>query len=117
VRRAHWLSWQKLTTKGNCTVYRNDIIKIVRNLNHIDDKIWFQDGHPFLRVLATYPAEGRLENQGSVVSLKMERCKEKMDKGNLLTNLTQCLMMKRGNVGMEEGHSDEVKRKKKRRKD
>jgi hypothetical protein len=47
----------------------------------------------------------------------MERCEEKMDKGNLLTNLTHCLMTKRRNDGMEEGHSDEVKRKKKRRKD
>ncbi|KAF8228038.1 hypothetical protein L208DRAFT_1404424 [Tricholoma matsutake] len=103
-----------LTTK-KWTVYRNDIIKIVRNLNRIDDKIWFKDGHPFLRVLATYPAEGRLENQDSVVSLKMERCKEQMDKENLLTNLTQCLMTKRRNGGMEEGHSDEVTREKKRR--
>lgn len=108
-------SSKELTTE-KWTVYRNDIIEIVRNLNRIDDKIWFQDGHPFLRVLATYPAEGRLENQDSVVSLKMERCKEKMDKGNFLTNL-DTMMKKRRNDGIEEGQSDEVKRKKKRRKD
>jgi hypothetical protein len=39
-----------------------------------------------------------------------------MDKGNLLTNF-DTLITKRRNDGMEEGHSDKVKRKKKHRKD
>jgi hypothetical protein len=97
---------------------RTDITQTVcKKLSPInDDERWFPDGIPFLRVLATYPAEPR-ELQRPFVSLNMGRCHDVMDRRNFLTNLTRYLVPER-NTNKMGGHSNDIKVKKvkKRRK-
>jgi hypothetical protein len=61
--------------------FREEIINVVRRLGKNDDK-WFadMDGVPFLRVVATRPAESG-EPEFPYVFLNMERCREEMELG------------------------------------
>ena len=45
----------------------------------------------------------------------MERCRQRMDKGNFLANFSQSLVPKRMSDEMEEGHLNEVKVKKRQK--
>jgi hypothetical protein len=61
----------------------------VSKLDTIDDTRWFPDnGGPFLRVLASWPAEDR-GCEPPIVSLDMDRVCATMDKGNLLVDMLE----------------------------
>jgi hypothetical protein len=71
--------------------YCEDIYHSVCGLSKIDDEKWFPGQLPFLRVLATFPAEPHKED-APIVTLNMDYCIEKMDKENALVNLITALV-------------------------